>query len=271
MSRGRLSFKVWMEWLRYLRSQKRNKLRFFPLSPFFYGKFVLWDSALKEKVNLEINDEIDIQIIKQLFLHEDYLIRHPNMDALLNRYNEIIKKKERPLIIDCGSNRGFTTSFFLKLFPLAKIIAVEPDTKNIELAKYNNQQGDIVFLKACIGSQSGWAQIIDPNQGHWAFRTEICQNGEIPVITVNQLLEDSRDFVPLLIKIDIEGFEDNLFSCNTDWIDRFPLLIIELHDWMLPGKSTSRPFLSEMGKRNRDFIFYGENVFSFFNSFHEPP
>lgn len=265
MIRTRISVKVWTEWLRYIRAQKKKHLRFFPLTPFFYGKCILWDSVLKEKINFEIRDEIDIQIVKHLFLHEGYLIQHPNMNNLVTRYNKIIEKNRTPLIIDCGSNRGFTINYFLRLFPHSRIIAVEPDNKNVELAKRNNSHGDIVFLKACIGSESGRATITDPNQGHWAFRTKVCQQGDLPVITINQLLEESDDLLPLLIKIDIEGFEENLFSCNTEWFDRFPLLIIELHDWMLPGKSTSRPFLSEMGKRNRDFIIHGENVFSFSN------
>ena len=69
-------------------------------------------------------------------------------------------------------------------------------------------------------------------------------------------------FEPFIAKIDIEGFEDDLFSKNTAWIDRFPLLIIELHDWMLPWKSTWRNVLSAVSGLNRDFIYISENVFS---------
>ena len=39
----------------------------------------------------------------------------------------------------------------------------------------------------------------------------------------------------LLIKIDIEGFEENLFSKNFEWIDE-KIIIIELHDWILKKK-----------------------------------
>ena len=39
-----------------------------------------------------------------------------------------------------------------------------------------------------------------------------------------------------LIKIDIEGGESELFEKNIEWIEKFPLIIIELHDWMLPLK-----------------------------------
>ena len=42
---------------------------------------------------------------------------------------------------------------------------------------------------------------------------------------------------------DIEGFEKDLFSQNTEWVQLFPLLIIELHDWMLPREANSEIFL----------------------------
>ncbi|MFL6694040.1 MAG: FkbM family methyltransferase, partial [Ramlibacter sp.] len=67
-------------------------------------------------------------------------------------------------------------------------------------------------------------------------------------------------------KIDIEGFEANLFSANCEWIDLFPLLIIELHDWLLPRQGNSRAFLREIAQRDRDFVFRGENVFSISNT-----
>jgi hypothetical protein len=51
----------------------------------------------------------------------------------------------------------------------------------------------------------------------------------------------------------------------TSWIDRFPLLVIELHDWLLPGQSTSRNFLREIALRDRDFVYRGENIFSIAN------
>ena len=67
------------------------------------------------------------------------------------------------------------------------------------------------------------------------------------------------------VKIDIEGFENELFSKNTEWIDNFPIIIIELHDWMLPKTCKSSNFLSSISKKNRDFLYSGENIFSIKN------
>ena len=49
-------------------------------------------------------------------------------------------------------------------------------------------------------------------------------------------------------------------------IDRFPVVIIELHDWMLPHSASRRPFLQWRASRDSDFVYRGENVFSFSNT-----
>ena len=79
---------------------------------------------------------------------------------------------------------------------------------------------------------------------------------------INSILKKYQQFVPFIIKIDIEGFESELFSKNTEWIDMFPLVIIELHDWMLPKTANSNNFLKEISKLDRDFLYFNENIFS---------
>jgi hypothetical protein len=71
--------------------------------------------------------------------------------------------------------------------------------------------------------------------------------------------------VPFIAKIDIEGGEAELFAAETGWVDQFPLLIVELHDWLLPRAGTSRSFLRCVAGLDRDFVYLGENVFSIAN------
>ena len=68
-----------------------------------------------------------------------------------------------------------------------------------------------------------------------------------------------------IAKIDIEGAETELFSQSTVWIDHFPLVIVELHDWMMPGQARSRAFLQAISSRDRDFVQIRENSFSIRN------
>lgn len=69
-----------------------------------------------------------------------------------------------------------------------------------------------------------------------------------------------------LIKIDIEGFESDLFSKNTDWIDLFPVMLIELHDWMLPNSRVTKNFLNEIAKRDREFMHFDGYIVSVSNN-----
>ncbi len=71
---------------------------------------------------------------------------------------------------------------------------------------------------------------------------------------------------PFILKIDIEGGEADLFDDEPEVFARFPVLIIELHDWMLPRGGTSRPFLRWHAAQDRDFVHIGENVFSLCNT-----
>ena len=70
---------------------------------------------------------------------------------------------------------------------------------------------------------------------------------------------------PFIVKIDIEGGEDNLFSMNTNWVEEIPMVIIELHDWLLPKQKTSMNFLKTISELDRDFNIKGENIFSIKN------
>ena len=75
---------------------------------------------------------------------------------------------------------------------------------------------------------------------------------------------DKDKAAPFICKIDIEGGEANLFKCNYSWLERFPLVIIELHDWLLPGESNSRNFLK--AALEFDFVYRDENLFCFNNA-----
>jgi len=116
---------------------------------------------------------------------------------------------------------------------------------------------------------SGDAVLTDPGEGEWGYRTSGDGAGErVPRLAAAELVEQKRreGFRPFIAKIDIEGAEEELFSADTGWVDEFPLLIVELHDWLLPKSASSRNFLRCMAERDRDFVYLGENVFSIANS-----
>ena len=60
--------------------------------------------------------------------------------------------------------------------------------------------------------------------------------------------------------------QKELFKNNLEWISKFPIIILELHDWMMPKQANSTNFLKAISDHDRDFVFMGENVFSISNT-----
>ena len=251
-----------------LKLRGRNPRYFFLTHPVLASQIV-YDTLQKKYIQFRIRDEIDYATSQQIYSSDDYgtskLKRHSDIQLL---YKQIVESKLQPLIIDCGGNIGLASKYFSSNYDLAKIICVEPDFKNIKQAKANNISTNIDFLEAAIGPENGSGTIVDPGLGNNAYRISSASNGEINIFSINHLLEkySKNKYTPFIIKIDIEGFEEDLFSKNLEWVDLFPLLIIELHDWMLPKSSNSKNFLQAISKLNRDFVYIGENIFSISNT-----
>lgn len=137
---------------------------------------------------------------------------------------------------------------------------MEPDSGNCQIARQNLPY-DASLFTAAISSQAGTAELIDMGR-HCAFRVKLGSGGGVTLMTVDEVLAAAPEGVPFLIKIDIEGFESDLFANNTDWLDLFPVLLIELHDWMLPNARVTKNFLNEIARREREFMHFDGYVAS---------
>lgn len=212
----------------------------------------------------------DVEVIKQVFVDDAYdLTRLKRFVSLRDVLQDIRERGKRPLIIDAGANIGAAAMYFSFHYADAVVIAIEPEPANFALLKYNVRGFPIIPLECALGGQSGRVRIVDPGLGHWGIRTEPSHNtyGDIISVTVNEILKSHEMLCePFIVKIDIEGYEEDVFRFNTEWVDQIPLIIIELHDWLLPHARTSKPFLDVIASRNRDFVHIGENIFSIKNS-----
>ncbi len=169
-----------------------------------------------------------------------------------------------PLILDCGANIGASAKYFAENFPEALVVAVEPEIENFKLLTRNCVENNILPVHAGVAANDTKGDVFDPGLGNWGFRVSENNVGGIELKSIPTLLTRNEciNRKPFLIKIDIEGFEENLFSANTGWIQEFPIMIIELHDWMLTNQANSRNFLKTISTYHRDFVYIGENVFS---------
>ena len=168
------------------------------------------------------------------------------------------------MIIDLGANCGFSVRYFADNYPEARIVAFEPDESNFELAKLNNYSDNIDWHNDAIGSTSSMGDLVDPGLGNNAYRVNASSYGTTQIRSLDKVVKEymNKGFIPFIVKIDIEGYEQELFSANLDWIDQIPVIIIELHDWLFPRRNNSKNFLNAIANRNRDFVYIGENIFS---------
>lgn len=252
---------------------RRRGGRYLQLSPDVAVRQVLFDRKRKQLIHIAIRDKVDFYTIGQIYLDDDYglekLRRHAELIAF---YEAVCQAGKVPLIIDCGGNIGLASRYFAENYPKAKVVCIEPDPSNLAQAKRNNLSANIVFMESAIGSEKNRGKIIDPGLGNNGYRISCAEDGATEIISINGLLEQyaAPDHVPFIVKIDIEGFESELFSRNLEWIEKFPLLVIELHDWMLPRSANAGNFIKAIAPLNRDFVYHGENVFSISNSFQMP-
>jgi FkbM family methyltransferase len=242
--------------------------RFWRLSPPVMAEQAIYDRLTGRVFSVRARDGIDLNLMGLIFDRNEYgfekLARQDELKAL---HDNILAQGLTPLIVDCGAHGGFATKFFAETYPRARIVALEPDEENFALAQSNNVQERISVRCAAVGNTDGRGRL-DRGHNSLAHRIDGDPDGRTPILSIQSILDEQRrsGARPFIVKIVIEGSEEDLFDRNTDWIDAFPVLIIELHDGMLPGAANARNFLREMAGRNRDFVPLGKNIFSLSNT-----
>jgi FkbM family methyltransferase len=229
-----------------------------------HNRFHIGEGAAE--IRFRTNNEGDWGAIYQVFHCQDYRVDIWTQGKALARYYASQKKNSKLLIIDAGANIGAASVYFNTAYPDCKIVAIEPEKTNCTMARLNCARKEIEIIEGALGEAPGTLFLQDPGLSNWGFRVGKEGEYEVKVFTIDQILSNNHSStIPFILKIDIEGSEQNLFTGNCDWIDQFALVIVETHDWMLPGQGSSRNFYQEVCKRDFDILQRGENTFCFNN------
>jgi FkbM family methyltransferase len=134
-------------------------------------------------------------------------------------------------ILDLGANIGLTTAHFAVLFPEAKVVGVELDAENAELARRNISR----WADRCSVVHRGVWVRDEPVRYRLARGAEcgatLADDGRLAVdgIALGTLLAqigwEAVDFV----KMDIEGAEQLVLRENTAWASRVHSIKVETH------------------------------------------
>ena len=205
----------------------------------------------------------DEWVLDQVFRQHQYAFdQWPSSNEIFALIERRRVENKRPLIVDAGANIGASVVYFASKIPSARIVAIEPAADNFDLLKRNTSGLDVEPHLAALGA-AGRVRSVDPGLGPWGYRTERTQDetGSVPVLSVNQIYAShARDAFPLMVKVDIEGDEKDLFAHDTEWVRQTPIIFVEPHDWMLPKQSTISNFLALMTSGDRDILVQNENI-----------
>ncbi len=204
----------------------------------------------------------DAITVRSVFRDLCYDVRcFPQAGSIMAFYNATVAAGQIPLIIDAGANIGAATIWFATNFPAARIIAIEPEPRNAEICRRNVARlPNVQVVEAALGATSGRTAIANSGEAAWAFITTRSDDGKIPVVTIPELVAAVPKGRLFAAKIDIEGFESDVFSENTGWLEELKFFFLEPHDWSLPDKRTSRAFQKRMADADFDILVAGENL-----------
>ncbi|HEU0053622.1 MAG TPA: FkbM family methyltransferase, partial [Longimicrobium sp.] len=139
---------------------------------------------------------------------------------------------DRPRIVDCGANIGFSILFFRKMFPGARILAFEPDPAafaRLRRTVEENGLGDGVELRnEAVAGEAGTLRLFGPPGGievgtAWTEG----EARDVPAVRLSDHIDGPVDF----LKLDVEGAEYGVIDdlVRTGAIGHVREAVIEFH------------------------------------------
>jgi FkbM family methyltransferase len=197
--------------------------------------------------------------LKPAALRHPVALRLRSTDA--DVYGQVIRREEyRPaagpeapaVIVDCGANVGFTSAYLLSRFPAARVIAIEPFPTNAALCRQNlapyGPRAQV--LEAAVWSRCTTLSFEQMDGNEWGVRVSPTGIGAVRGIDIPSLGLPRID----LLKIDIEGSEQELFSNGAErWLPSVANIAIELH-----GQSCSKAFFAALAGYEYALSHHGE-------------
>jgi FkbM family methyltransferase len=171
----------------------------------------------------------DIEVMQQVLLDQEYDFKLP------------IRPK---VIIDAGANIGFASVYFASLYPEATIVALEPDASNFKLLQMNvADYPQIRPVEAALWCENKQLNLFSVDGAHAGIYTREGgaesrpKLGQVPAITLEEVMKTNGFQTIDLLKMDIEGAEKEVLEKSSAWIDKVGVFLIELHDHYKAGCS----------------------------------
>jgi FkbM family methyltransferase len=206
------------------------------------GVFKLRCQTIPTTLNLR-GQTSDLSVTYTIVCHRDY------------DFPEI---RDVDYILDCGAYIGVSTLHLKNTLKPKKAIAVEPNPENFNLLALNcDNDDDIRCIHGAIWHDKKMLSIANPNAEKFSFQcsdsVSETASSIIEAHTMSELLADFKDG-RILVKMDIEGAEKEIFAENSKWLGMIDYLIMEIH----PG--CWKAVFDALANYDYDCRFQGENI-----------
>lgn len=156
---------------------------------------------------------------------------HSLEEIFVDEQYKFFTSKKDPYIIDCGSNIGISIVYFKQLYPLSKIVAFEPDEAIFNLLRRNIESfglTNVDLQNSAVWTSDTILQFFP--EGSLAGSL-VTNTGTEKAISVKAT--DLKTFLKSkeidLLKIDIEGAENEVLFHIADELKNVKLLFLEYH------------------------------------------
>lgn len=161
----------------------------------------------------------DLQSIREVWLDEEY--RLPEDAAPYGS------------LVDLGGNIGLTSLWLAKTYGYKTIVAVEPSTENAELVRINlaSNNVDATVIEAAVGPQDGTAVFAASEESNMGRLGADGDKGiEVTLMSMKSILSTAGVSGQIdLLKLDIEGGEEQLVDGDLGWLSSVRRIVAELH------------------------------------------
>lgn len=195
-------------------------------------------------LQIYIRDEADQSVAAEIFKEHEYRIAE-----------KVIREATEPLI-DIGAHSGLFALYARSINPIVKIVAVEPEPRNLELLRKHILENDIKNIEVideAIAGQTGRRKLLISSDSHNHKLLSAAEKSSENTIMVSalalaDLLKKCIISSVALIKMDIEGGEHEIFeTISPEDLGKVGAWILEYHNYDQNSHKTIETKLRENG------------------------
>lgn len=210
----------------------------------------------------------DWPVLRKVMIEREYDIPSSvHTMAVSDYYDRLLAASKQPIIVDCGANIGLASVRYADRYPHATIYAIELEPNNFSILLKNcRKYSNIVPVQAAVSDRETFVSLMNASDEPWAWETKESTQGDVQTVTIPELASRNAHGALFIVKVDIEGFEVQLFRSNVEWVAETAVVVFESHDGLFPWRGTAHAMLTALSKQRREYLQRGENTFSISHS-----